>query len=76
MCWRHVINKPAQLYIVPFWGQAGGARREWERTIVGLMVTSRREEQPGEVVRSRGWFCTEDTAKVLRRWFTLTKFTR
>lgn len=25
-----------------------------------------REEQPGEVVRSSGWFCTENKAKVLR----------
>lgn len=42
----------------------------------GLAVTGRRERRAtGEVVRSSGWFCAEDT-EVPRHGFTLTKFTR
>lgn len=52
----------------PSGGKVGGDKKKVgeERIIVGLMVMRKREEQPGQVVRASGWFCTEDTAKVLR----------
>lgn len=46
--------------------QGAGRRREWERVIIGLAKKRRARARPGEVVRSSGWFCTKDIAKVLR----------
>lgn len=66
MCWTHVINIPAQLYMVPSWGGGLGNKKRVGENDSKLDSDEEREEQPGEVVISSGWFCTEDKAKVLR----------
>lgn len=45
-------------------GRLGNKKRVGEND--SKLDSDEREEQPGEVVRSSGWFCTEDKAKVLR----------